>query len=101
MSRNSRVRGLVTQARAVLADSPVFNAIRGRETKAMTKVEYWGWRYRDPKTGRMCRTKTHMTEEQAAKAHPGAKRVDGTMLLLAVEDFVDTTPGVHHPITPD
>jgi hypothetical protein len=84
-----------------LADSPVFNAIRGRGTKAMKKVEYWRWRYRDPTTDRMCRTRFHMTEQQAAKAYPGAERVDGTMLLLEPDEFVDTTPGVHHPTKPD
>ena len=66
----------------------------------MKLVEYWRWRYRDPKTGRICRTGIHMTELQAAQ-YMDARRIEGTKLLVAVEDFADTTPGVHHPLEPD
>lgn len=63
-------------------------------------VEYWQWRYRDPGTGRKCRTGIPMTEEQAAQ-YPDAQRIEGTMLLVTLEDFADTTPGVHHPLEPE
>ena len=68
----------------------------------MRKVEYWQWRYRDPKTGRMCRTRILLTEEQAAK-YPQAERIGSTMLLLAVDEpeFEETTPGVRQPKEPD
>ena len=59
-------------------------------------VEYWRWRYRDPKTGRMCRTLFQLSEREA-KALPQAERIEGSMLLREVEadDFPDTGPEVH------
>ncbi len=66
----------------------------------MKLVKYWHWRYRDPKTRRRCRTSIPMTDEQAAQ-YADARRIEGTMLLVAVEDFDDTTPGVHHPLEPE
>ena len=66
----------------------------------MKVVEYWQWRYREPKSGRMCRCGTHMTEAQAAQ-YPGARRISSTKLMVPMEDFADTTPGVHDPVEPD
>ena len=59
-------------------------------------VEYWRWSYRDPKTGRVCRTPFQLTEAEAQNL-PGAERIPGSMLLREVEadDFPDTGPDVH------
>ena len=59
-------------------------------------VEYWRWRYRDPKTGRICRTLFQLSEEEAAGL-PQAERIEGSMLLREVdaEDFPDTDPESH------
>ena len=43
-------------------------------------VEYWRWRYRDSKTGRVCRTLFQLTEAEA-QALPQAERIPGSMLL--------------------
>lgn len=60
----------------------------------MNQVEYWRWRYRDPETGRVCRTTFQLTADEAAK-YPCAERIRGTMLLRDVEDdsFVETARG--------
>ena len=62
-------------------------------------VEYWRWRYRDSKTGRVCRTLFQLTEAEA-QALPQAERIPGSMLLREVEadDFPDTGADVH-PVT--
>ena len=54
-------------------------------------VEYWRWRYRDSKTGRVCRTLFQLTEAEA-RALPEAERIPGSMLLREVEadEFPDT-----------
>lgn len=59
-------------------------------------VEYWRWRYRDPKTGRVCRTLFQLSEREAAEL-PHAERIEGSMLLREVDadDFPDTGPEVH------
>jgi hypothetical protein len=59
-------------------------------------VEYWRWRYRDPTTGRVCRTLFQLSEREAAKL-PEAERIEGSMLLREVDadDFPDTGPEVH------
>ena len=59
-------------------------------------VEYWRWRYRDPQTGRVCRTLFQLSEREAA-ALPEAERIEGSMLLREVDgdDFPDTGPEVH------
>jgi hypothetical protein len=59
-------------------------------------VEYWRWRYRDPKTGRVRRTLFQMSEAEARDL-PGAERIAGSMLLREVDadDFPDTGPDVH------
>jgi len=59
-------------------------------------VEYWRWRYRDPKTGRICRTLFQLSEREAAEL-PQAERIEGSMLLREVDadDFPDTGPEVH------
>ena len=51
----------------------------------MKQVEYWRWRYRDPQTGRVCRTMFQLTAEEAAK-YPEAERIPGSMLLKEVEE---------------
>jgi hypothetical protein len=62
-------------------------------------IEYWRWRYRDRKTGRVCRTLSKLTEAEARKL-PDAVRITGSMLLREVEadDFPDTGPEVHSVI---
>lgn len=59
-------------------------------------VEYWRWRYRDPKTGRVCRTLFQLTEAEAQNL-PDAERIPGSMLLREVDsdDFPDTGPDIH------
>ena len=59
-------------------------------------VEYWRWRYRDSKTGRVCRTLFQLTEAEA-QALPQAERIPGSMLLREVEadDFPDAAADVH------
>ena len=59
-------------------------------------VEYWRWRYRDPKTGRVCRTLFQLTDAEAREL-TGAERIPGSMLLreLEADDFPDTGPDVH------
>ncbi len=60
----------------------------------MKKVEYWRWRYRNPKTGQIDRTMFQMTAAEAGR-YPEAERIDGTMLLRDVDDdFRDTLPAV-------
>ena len=51
----------------------------------MKQVEYWRWRYRDPQTGRVCRTMFQLTAEEAAK-YPEAERIPVSMLLKDVEE---------------
>lgn len=51
----------------------------------MALIEYWRWRYKDPKTGGVCRTVFQLTAEEAAK-YVDAERIPGTMLLREVED---------------
>ncbi len=60
-------------------------------------VEYWRWRYRDPQTGRVCRTLFQFTENEAANQWPQAERIEGSMLLREVDedDFPETGPEVH------
>jgi hypothetical protein len=64
-------------------------------------VEYWRWRYRDPKTGRICRTLFQLSEREAAEL-PQAERIEGSMLLREVDadDFPETGPEVHR-LTPE
>jgi hypothetical protein len=52
--------------------------------QAKKLVEYWRWRYRDSKTGRVCRTLFQLTEAEA-QALPKAERIPGSMLLREVE----------------
>jgi len=42
----------------------------------MKLVECWRWRFRDPASGRMCRTMYAISEEEARK-FPHAERVPG------------------------
>lgn len=65
----------------------------------MKQVEYWRWRYRDPKSGRICRTMFQLTEEEAAQ-YPEAERIEGTLLMREVDEdpeFADTAPRVFRP----
>ena len=64
----------------------------------MKKIECWRWRYRDPQTGRVCRTLFQLTAEEAAR-YPGADPIEGSLLPREVEedDFADTTPRVFRP----
>ena len=61
----------------------------------MKTVECWRWRFRDAKTGRICRTMYALSEEEAEK-FPHAERVPGTLILREVDenDFVDTLPDI-------
>ena len=64
----------------------------------MKHIEYWRWRYRDPKTGRICRTMYVLSEEEAGK-FPEAERIPATMILREIDemDFGDTLPGIGCP----
>lgn len=48
-------------------------------------VEYWRWRYRDPKTGRICRTAFQMSAEEATAKLFEPERIDGTMSLRKMD----------------
>lgn len=67
----------------------------------MKQVEYWRWRYRDPQTGRVCRTLFQLTVEEATR-YPEAERIPGSMLLREVDDgtFADKRPRVLRPAIP-
>ena len=54
----------------------------------MKKVEYWRWRYRDLRTGQICRTMFQLTAEEAAR-YPEAERIEGSMLLREVDDDIE------------
>jgi hypothetical protein len=64
----------------------------------MKHIECWRWRYRDPKTGRICRTMYVLSAEEAAR-FPEAERIPATMILREVDeiDFADTLPGIGCP----
>lgn len=64
----------------------------------MKLVECWRWRYRDPASGRMCRTMYAISEEEARK-FPHAERLPGTLIMREVHefDFADTLPQVGYP----
>ena len=62
----------------------------------MKKVEYWRWAFKDSATGRVCRTTTRLTADQAKGSLPNAERIPGTLTLSEVEDEseVETVPSV-------
>lgn len=64
----------------------------------MKLVECWRWRFRDTKSGRMCRTMYALSEEEAKK-FPEAERIPGTLIMREVGelDFADTLPHVGFP----
>ena len=64
----------------------------------MKLVECWRWRFRDSKSGRMCRTMYALCEEEA-KTFPEAERIPGTLVMREVHDndFSDTLPEVSCP----
>jgi hypothetical protein len=65
----------------------------------MKLVECWRWRFRDPVSGRICRTMYAISEEEAGK-YPHAERVPGTRILREVDeiDFADTLPSIGRPV---
>lgn len=71
---------------------------RGVVTSTMKLLECWRWRFRDPATGRVCRTMYPISEEEARK-FPNAERVPGTLILREVDefDFADTMPLIGSP----
>ena len=90
-------RGVRASVPQVCAGSVEYGAMQGPRKF----VEYWRWRYRDPKTGRICRTLFQLSEREAAEL-PQAQRIEGSMLLREVDadDFPDTGPEVHR-VTPE
>lgn len=62
----------------------------------MKLVECWRWRFRDPVSGRVCRTMYAISEEEARKL-PHA--VPGTLIMREVDerDFAETLPSVGVP----
>jgi len=78
-------------------------SFRGVVQRAMKLVECWRWRFRDPASGRVCRTMYPISEQEARK-FPQAERVPGTLILREVDeveelDFADTLPSVGLPLT--
>ncbi len=65
----------------------------------MKTIECWRWRFRDPGSGRVCRTMYALSEEEARK-FPQAERIPGTLILREVDeaDFADTLPHVGFPL---
>ena len=63
----------------------------------MKEVEYWRWRYRDVRTGQICRTMFQLTAEEAAK-YPEAERIAGSLLIRTVDcDAEGVRPPPHAP----
>jgi hypothetical protein len=78
-------------------------SLRGVVQRPMKLVECWRWRFRDPASGRVCRTMYAISEEEARR-FPQAERVPGTLILREVDefeevDFADTLPSVGLPLT--
>ncbi len=71
---------------------------RGAVSSGMKLVECWRWRFRDPASGRVCRTMYAISEEEARK-FPNAERVPGTLIVQEVDElgFADTLPGIGWP----
>ncbi|MEO5843417.1 MAG: hypothetical protein ABIQ33_01110 [Caldimonas sp.] len=65
----------------------------------MKHIECWRWRFRDPISGRVCRTMYAISEEEARR-FPQAERVAGTRILREVDDidFADTIPEIDFPL---
>ena len=61
------------------------------EKTAPARVECWRWRYRDARTGRICRTTFVLSAEQASGLMD-AQRIPGSMSMRDVADFADTMP---------
>ena len=83
---------------AALHVAPSQRRAQRTDKQRMKQVEYWRWRYRDLKTGRICRTMFQLTAEEASK-YADAERIDGTMLLREVDEDEDTEPAVFRPDT--
>jgi hypothetical protein len=61
----------------------------------MKTEEYWRWRYRDIKRGRICRTVFPCSFEEAVRLYPDAERIEGTMILHEVaEEASERAPGM-------
>jgi len=52
----------------------------------MKTVEYWIWRYTDPKSGRMCRTMFPMSATEVASRYQDAEPIEGTRTFREVYD---------------
>jgi hypothetical protein len=53
----------------------------------MRQLEYWRWRYRDPRAGTIRRTDLALTEEEEAmRKYPDAQRIEGTRSFRYVDD---------------
>jgi hypothetical protein len=70
-------------------------SLRASLEVAMKLVECWRWRFRDPASGRVCRTMYAISEDEARK-FPHAERIPGTLIMREVDEiaFADTLPGV-------
>ena len=61
----------------------------------MKTNEYWIWRYRDPTSGAVRRTKFPLSAAEVALLYPNAERIEGTMTLRELyDDGRDTVPGI-------
>jgi len=63
--------------------------------KSTRAIEFWRWRYRDPKSGNIMRTMFQLTADEAG-SFPEAKRIEGSMVLREAEppDFQETIPQI-------
>jgi len=52
----------------------------------MKTIEYWMWRYKDPRSGETRRTAFPLSASEAADRYPDAQRIEGTMTLREVYD---------------
>ena len=67
----------------------------------MKTVEYWIWRYKDPRSGQMRRTAFPLSAVEATSRYPGAQPVEGTRTLREVYDHErDTVPNVFRHARP-
>jgi hypothetical protein len=76
--------------------------LQARSNAAMKLLECWRWRYRDPATGRICRTLRVLSDDEA-RQFPERERIPGTLMLREVDDqadFADTEPWIGSPGEP-
>ena len=93
-----RIAGSPAAGRA--ASTTVNASFRGAVQRRMKLIECWRWRFRDPASGRVCRTMYALSEEEARK-FPQAERLPGTLIMREVDefDFADTLPDIGIPAT--